>query len=190
MSLDHPWSTRLGVAPMRSGNPIRPPQVAAIGAVLFPEFTASLDSNRQQTPTRTLDTNSASGKSIYSVHTAQVSVGFDPDIWGGTRRLIESAESQAESQAFQREGIYLTLSANIALAAIQEASLRGQIAATRRLIDLQLQSLNVLKLQNDRGQIALPDVVVQETAVAQARLLLPTPEKQLGQQRNLLAYLT
>lgn len=159
-------------------------------AALFPLFTASFDGNRQQVPTATLDTNSAVGKSIYSVHTAQVSVAFVPDVFGGTRRQIESAEALAEAQAFQREGIFLTLSANIALAAIQEASLRGQIAATRRLIDIQTQSLNVLKLQNERGQIALPDVVAQETAVAQARLLLPTLEKQLDQQRNLLAYLT
>lgn len=159
-------------------------------AGLFPEFTASLDSNRQQTPTAVLDSNSASGKSIYSVQTAQVSVSFVPDIWGGTRRQIETAEAQAEAQAFQREATFVTLSANIALAAIQEASLRGQIAATRRLIELQTQSLNVLKLQNERGQIALPDVVAQETAVAQAKLLLPSLEKQLAQQRNLLAFLT
>jgi NodT family efflux transporter outer membrane factor (OMF) lipoprotein len=159
-------------------------------ASLFPVFTAGYDGNRQQTPTATLDTNSATGRSIYSVHTAQVSVAFVPDVWGGTRRLIESAEAQAEAQAFQREATFVTLSANIALAAIQEASLRGQIAATRRLIEIQTQSLNVLKLQNERGQIALPDVVAQETAVAQARLLLPTLEKQLDQQRNLLAFLT
>jgi NodT family efflux transporter outer membrane factor (OMF) lipoprotein len=159
-------------------------------AGLFPVFTASFDTNRQQVPTATLDTNSAAGKSIYSVQTAQVAVAFIPDVWGGTRRLIESAEAQAEAQAFQREAVFVTLSANIALAAIQDASLRGQIAATRRLIDIQTQSLNVLKVQNERGQIALPDVVAQETAVAQAKLLLPTLEKQLEQQRNLLAFLT
>jgi NodT family efflux transporter outer membrane factor (OMF) lipoprotein len=171
---------------------VRVAQASALAqrASLFPVFSASFDSNRQQVPTATLDTNSASGKSIYSVQTAQVSVAFVPDVWGGTRRLIESAEAQAEAQAFQREATFVTLSANIALAAIQEASLRGQIAATRRLIDIQNQSLNVLKLQNERGHIALPDVVAQETAVAQAKLLLPALEKQLEQQRNLLAFLT
>lgn len=157
---------------------------------LFPEITAVFDSNRQQTPTEVVTTNAASGASIYSVHTAQVTVSYVPDVFGGTRRQIESLDGLVEMQAFQREGVFTTLSANIAIAAIQEASLRGQIAATRRLIDLQLQSLNLLKLQNERGQIALPDVVVQETAVAQARLLLPGLEKQLSQQRNLLAYLT
>src|SRR5262249_5086099 len=38
-------------------------------------------------------------------------------------------------------------------------------------------------------QIALTDVVAQETAVAQARLLLPPLERQLDQQRHLLAVL-
>lgn len=106
------------------------------------------------------------------------------------RRQTESLEALAENQAFQREGVYLTLTSNIALAAIQEASLRGQITATRRLIALQTQLPQILRRQNALGQIALPDVVVQETAVAQARLLLPPLEKQLAQQRNLLAVLT
>src|SRR5262249_29824880 len=77
-------------------------------ASLFPVFTASLDSNRQQVPTATLDSNSAGNKSVYSVHTAQVSVAFIPDIWGGTRRQIESAEALAESQSFQREATFVT----------------------------------------------------------------------------------
>ena len=45
-------------------------------AALFPEFTAGFDNNRQQVPTRTLVSDAASGKSIYSVHTAQVSVAI------------------------------------------------------------------------------------------------------------------
>ena len=157
---------------------------------LFPLITAGFDGTRQQVPVQTLTTDAASGASIYSVHTAQVSVSFAPDVFGGVRREIESSDALTEARAFEREGVFLTLSSNIALAAIQEASLRGQIAATRRLIDIQSQSLGILRLQNERGLIASMDVVAQQTAVAQARLLLPTLERQLGQQRNLLAYLT
>jgi NodT family efflux transporter outer membrane factor (OMF) lipoprotein len=162
----------------------------ALRGTLFPMINASFDASRQQVPLATLTSNVPSGADTYSLHTPQVSVAFVPDVFGGTRRAIESAEAQTEAQAFQREAVYLTLSSNIALAAIQEASLRGQIAATRRLIDIQTQLLDILRRQNDRGQIALPDVVAQETAVAQARLLLPPLEKQLAQQRNLLATLT
>jgi NodT family efflux transporter outer membrane factor (OMF) lipoprotein len=156
---------------------------------LFPQVLANFNASRQQTP-QSLTSTVASGSNLFSLHTAQVTVNFVPDVFGGTRRQIESADAMVELQAFRREGVYLTLAANIALAAIQEASLRGQIAATRRLIALQTQLLGVLRQQNERGLIALPDVVSQETAVAQARLLLPVLEKQLGQQRDLIASLT
>ena len=158
--------------------------------ILFPQVAGSWDTTRQLTPNATLTTNAASGANLYTVNTAQVSVAYVADVFGGRRRQVESAEAQAEAQAFQREGVYLTLTSNIALAAIQEASLRGQIAATRRLISLQTQLLATLQRQNNLGQIALPEVVLQQTALAQTKLLLPPLEKQLDQQRNLLATLT
>jgi NodT family efflux transporter outer membrane factor (OMF) lipoprotein len=157
---------------------------------LFPQVAANWNSSRQKVPIATLDSPAATKAEFFSLHTAQVTVSYVADVWGGVRRQVESLEAVVENQAFQREGVYLTLTSNIALAAIQEASLRGQIAATRRLLALQTQLLEILRRQNALGQIALPDVVVQETAVAQARLLLPPLEKQLEQQRNLLAVLT
>ena len=162
----------------------------SLRGLLFPVIAADFNASRQLVPTQTLTSNAASGADLYSLHTAQVTVAFTPDVFGGTRRQIEAAEAQTEAAAFQREAVHLTLASNVALGAIQEASLRGQIAATRRLIDLSVQLLDLLKRQYDRGQIALPDVVAQETALAQARLLLPPLEKQLAQQRDLLATLT
>jgi NodT family efflux transporter outer membrane factor (OMF) lipoprotein len=157
---------------------------------LFPLVGAGFDASRTVTPYKALSTNAANEISVYSLYTPQVSVAFVPDVWGGTRRQIESAVAQTEMLAFQREALYLTLASSIALAAIEEARLDGQIAATRRIIDLQTQLLDVLRRQNEQGQIALPDVVSQETAVAQARLLLPPLDRQLAQQRHLLAFLT
>ena len=171
---------------------VRLAQVNALAqrGVLFPQIAANWNSTRQKVPTATLDTSAASGASIYTVHTAQVTVAYVADVFGGNRRQIETAEALAEAQAFQRESIYLTLTANIALAAIQEAALRGQIDVTRRAIEVQTRLLAILRRQQDSGQIALPDVVAQETAVAQARLLLPALQRQLEQQRHLLAVLT
>jgi len=157
---------------------------------LFPVVVGSFNSSRQKIAGQTVTSNAASGADIYSLHTGQVTVSFVPDVFGGTRRQIEAADALVDLQSFQREGIYLTLTSNVALAAIEEASLRGQIAATRRIIGIQTDLLNILQRQHDRGQIALPDVVAQETAVAQAKLLLPPLERQLAQQRNLLALLT
>ena len=157
---------------------------------LFPIVTANYNASRQKVAGQVVTSPLVSNADTFSLHTAQVTVSYVPDVFGGTRRQIETSDALVELQAFQREGVYLTLTANIALAAIQEASLRGQIAATRRIIAIQTQLLDILRRQNESGQIGLPDVVAQETAVAQARLLLPPLERQLAQQRDLLAFLT
>jgi NodT family efflux transporter outer membrane factor (OMF) lipoprotein len=157
---------------------------------LFPQVAANWNSSGQKTPVATLQSNAANNAEIYSLHTAQVTVAYVLDAWGSTRRQIESLQAQAEALAFQREAAYLTLTSSIALAAIQEASLRGQIAATRRLIALQTRLLATLRRQYNLGQIGMQDVLVQETAAAQARMLLPPLERQLDQQRHLLAVLT
>ncbi len=156
---------------------------------LFPVVGAGFDANRQKI-SNIVSSNVVSNAELYSLHTGQVTVAFVPDIWGGTRRQIESANAIAEMQFFQREGVYLTLASNIALAAVEEARLLGQIAVLRRSIDLQNKLLEILKKQNQEGQIAMTDVAAQESAVAQAKLLLVPVEKQYAQQHNLIAQLT
>jgi NodT family efflux transporter outer membrane factor (OMF) lipoprotein len=163
---------------------------AAQEGALFPVIGANFNPTRQEIPEKALITNAATGADIYSLHTGQLTVAYVADVFGGVRRQVETAQAQAELQSFQREGVYNKLTSNIAFAAIQEASLRAQIATTRRIVDLQARLLDILNKQNARGQIAQPDVVTQETAVAQARLLLPPLERQLAQQRNLIAVLT
>ncbi len=157
---------------------------------LFPQVAGNWNSQRERVPIGTLDSPAANKAEFFSLHTAQVTVSYVADVWGGTRRQVESLQALAENQAFMREGVYLTLTSNIALAAIQEASLRAQISVVSRLISLQTQLLNILRRQLTSGQIAEPDVLAQETAVAQARLLLPPLQRQLEQQRHLLATLT
>ncbi|MBS0242156.1 MAG: efflux transporter outer membrane subunit, partial [Proteobacteria bacterium] len=58
------------------------------------------------------------------------------------------------------------------------------------LVKAQTDLLGLLKKMQQAGQIALPDVLVQETAAAQTKLLLPPLEKQREQQANALAVLT
>jgi NodT family efflux transporter outer membrane factor (OMF) lipoprotein len=157
---------------------------------LFPTVVAGFGASRTVTPYKAVSTNAANDISVYSLYTPQVTVSYVPDVWGGTRRLLESTVAQTELAVFQREALYLTLASSIALAAIEEARLDGQISSTRRIIEIQSELLNILRKQNEQGQIALPDVVAQETAVAQAKLLLPPLERQLAQQRHLLAFLT
>ena len=70
----------------------------------------------------------------YALYLKQLQVSYTPDIWGMNRRSVESLEAQTDQQRYQLEATYLTLTTNVAAAAIQEAALRGEIAATREVI--------------------------------------------------------
>ncbi len=117
-------------------------------------------------------------------------VSYVPDVFGGTRRTVESLQAQADNQRFQLEATYLTLTANIVVAAIQEASLRGQIAATNKLIKIATDLLHTLRKQSAVGVISESEVLTQETSLAQIEQILPPLQRQLAQQRHLLSALT
>jgi NodT family efflux transporter outer membrane factor (OMF) lipoprotein len=127
---------------------------------------------------------------IYNFHTAQLTVGYTPDVFGGNRRQVEALEAQATYQQLQLEATYLTLAANVAAAAIQEALLRQQIASTREIVELNTQSVALLNRQLKAGYASRLDLALQENALAQASQLLPPLEKQFEQNRNLLRALT
>ena len=75
--------------------------------------------------------------------TNQLTVSFVPDIWGGNVRAVESLDATTEQQLFQLEAAFLTLTSNVVTAAIQEASLRGQLAATQRIIPIEKRLLDI-----------------------------------------------
>ena len=155
----------------------------------WPTVNAGFTSNRQLVADP-LASPAVTDIRILNLHTAQVSVGFVPDVFGANRRQVESLQAQAEAVRFQREATYVTLTTNIVVAAIQEASLRAQIAATREIIDVASRQLVLVRRQQVLGQLAPADVAPQETLLAQARAGLPPLNKQLAQQRDLLALLT
>jgi NodT family efflux transporter outer membrane factor (OMF) lipoprotein len=162
--------------------------VSAQRGSYYPSVDAGFNPTRQKTAS-ILTSPLASNAETYSLHTAQVSVAYAVDAFGGNRRLVESLKAQADSQRFQLEAAYLTLTSNVVAGAIGEASLRGQIGAAKRLVEIQAQSLGLLRRQYELGQAAEADVVAQEAALAQTEAMLPPLEKQLAQQRDLLARL-
>jgi NodT family efflux transporter outer membrane factor (OMF) lipoprotein len=125
----------------------------------------------------------------YNLYTAQLSVSYLPDVFGGTRRQIEIAKAQVENNRFQLEAVYLTLSSNVVVTAIGEASLRGQIAATERLLELQHQLSDKVRRQRALGTVNDLDVLAQQTLEAQTAQTLPPLQKQLGQTRDALTAL-
>jgi NodT family efflux transporter outer membrane factor (OMF) lipoprotein len=155
----------------------------------FPNVQASFAPSRQKNATATISPTLTSGAPLFSLYTPQVSVSYTLDVWGGNRRQVESLQAQADALRFQLEATYLTLTSNVVAAAIQEASLRAQIAATETVIRIDSEQLELLRAQYALGAIAMADVMAQEATLAQAQATLPPLQKQLAQQRDSLTAL-
>ena len=123
---------------------------------------------------------------IYNYQTAQLTVGYTPDVFGANRRKVESLDAQAQMQRFELEATYLSLASNVVAAAIQEASTRAQVTATKQIIAYNEKALQILKEKFKDGYAMRLDVALQEAALAQAQALLPPLDKQLEQTRDLL----
>ena len=144
---------------------------------------------RSQYPAATLTAPTVAPNPAYTLFTAQLTLSYAPDLFGGTRRAVEMAKAQAESTRFQLEATYLTLTSNVVVTAVQEASLRGQIAATTRLLDVQHELTDKVQKQRKLGTASDLDVLAQESSEAQTAETLPPLQKQLGQTRDALTAL-
>jgi NodT family efflux transporter outer membrane factor (OMF) lipoprotein len=163
--------------------------VAAQRGSYFPTVDAELSASRTLTPTGAISPASASGNPYFGLITPQLNVSFVPDVWGANFRAVESAEAAADAQRGALEAAWVTLTSNVVAGAIQEASLRAQIAATEDTIRVEEDLLGILRRQQGLGQAAGADVAQQEAALAQAQLVLPPLRKQLDVQRDALTAL-
>jgi NodT family efflux transporter outer membrane factor (OMF) lipoprotein len=163
--------------------------VLAQRGAYYPTVAAGFGASRSKTSSA-VSPFTASGALTYSLFTPQVSVSYVPDVFGLNRRTMESLRAQEQQTRFALAATHITLSSNVVAAAIQEASLRAQIAATHELIDINTNMLQILRNQFAKGYVSRLDVAAQETQLAQVVATLPPLLKQLAQQRGLLAALS
>jgi NodT family efflux transporter outer membrane factor (OMF) lipoprotein len=157
----------------------------------FPVVDGNFTGTRAKNAVGTIanPTNLPQTNPYYNLFTAQLTVSYLPDVFGATRRAVEAAKAQVEINRFQLEAVYLTLSSNVVVTAVQEASLRGQITATERLLQLQHQLTDKVQHQRLLGTASDLDVLAQQTLAAQTAQTLPPLQKQLGQTRDALTAL-
>ena len=156
------------------------------GTEYYPSVDASVTGARQKVSGAAFGEPNLGGL-FYGLYNATVSVSYTLDLFGAGRRDLEALQSQADYQQYQLEAAHLTLTANIITAAVQEASLRAQLKATREIITLQERHLELVERQFQLGGASRSDVLAQQAQVAQTRTILPPLDKALAQVRNQLA---
>jgi NodT family efflux transporter outer membrane factor (OMF) lipoprotein len=163
--------------------------VLAQKGAYYPSVSGSFSASRQQTSAEVSPTPN-SGALTFNLFAPQVNVSYVPDVFGLNQRTVESLNAQAEQVRYALMATQIALSANVAAAAVQEASLRAQIDATQKMISINSETVQILRDQFEKGYAARLDLAAQESQLAQVTASLPPLLKQLSQQRDLLSDLS
>lgn len=147
-------------------------QAIAAGATQLPTLDASYQAQQART-SNVIAPTLASNATEYSLHIAQVTVGYTLDVFGGVRNKIISARAAADVQRYKFVAARTTVIANLVLAVIQNASLTAQIDAAKASIDSNREILRLLRIRQKLGLIGTLDIATQETALATAEAVLP-----------------
>jgi NodT family efflux transporter outer membrane factor (OMF) lipoprotein len=163
--------------------------VLAQRGAYYPTVSAGFSASRQ-TQSQAIAPTPNANVFQYSLFTPQLNITYAPDVFGLNHRNVESVKAQERAVRFQMIAADLTLTDNVVAAAIEEASLRAQIDATRQLIDIDTKAVQILKYQFSKGYADRLDVAAQESQLAQVSATLPALLKQSVQQDDLLAVLS
>ena len=160
--------------------------LAVARAAFYPQINAAMNVQRQQFSTSRSEVRDTSAFNLFSLGPT---VSYSPDVFGGTRRLVEEQAAQAESQRYEVAAAYLTLTGNAVSQAINIAGIRLQIGATEALVADDEKNLGLVRTKFDVGKAAQSDVLSAETQLAGDRAQLPPLRQQLSVARHALSVL-
>jgi len=119
--------------------------------------------------------------------------GFDAawtlDLFGGTRRLIESARADEEATDAERRGVTLMLAGETARAYIELRGAQRQLAVAHTTFDEQQQTLSVTQEKHQNGLASQLEVVRARTEVEATASEIPPIEQAIRQYIHVLSTL-
>ena len=157
---------------------------AQSGNLLYPNVNAQLGVERERESA--LESFTPSGVT-FNAYTASLNISYTLDAFGGIKRQLENAQAAVDYQRYQLEATYITLSTNVVLTAIREASARAQLKATNEVLESQVKELGVIEKQYKVGAIPLTTLLTQKNQVAQTRATIPALDKALSQAQHQLS---
>src|ERR1700761_8819640 len=116
-------------------------------------------------------------------------ISYDIDLFGGLRRTTEDYEARAQAEEQRARAAYLTLSGNVAMAAVRIATLRAEIAAIQSVIDGDSQNLDFVRKAEAAGGAAPAALVSARAQMVQDQAKLPDLNQELAEARHQLAML-
>ena len=125
----------------------------------------------------------------FSLYSLGGTVSFPLDIFGGQRRRVESATAQAESFARRSDAAALTLTGQVATAAVQIAGLKAELAALDAIVKDDQETLDLARKATSLGGGTSGGTITAYAQLAKDEALAPPVRQMLSVARHQLALL-
>jgi NodT family efflux transporter outer membrane factor (OMF) lipoprotein len=157
------------------------------GATKYPKVDVGASINSVGVQADAFESSNLADDFPLTLSTASVSVSYTLDLFGRNRRELEALRAAVDYERFEVEAARLILAGNVVATAIEEASLREQIATTEAVVGLGARHLEIVERLEGLGTVPRLDVVTQSGELAKARAELPALRQRLELSRHRLA---
>jgi NodT family efflux transporter outer membrane factor (OMF) lipoprotein len=124
---------------------------------------------------------------LYTLHTAQLSVSYPLDLFGGLKSQARSARAQADVASHRLDAARTMVVANLVTALVQHASLNAQLDAATTSVQNGRAVLKLLERRRELGDIGDADVAAQQNALATVEGVIPALTRARDHQRVVIA---
>jgi len=153
----------------------------------YPSITAGYAATRQNGgATLSPSINNVQANSAYSLHTAGLTVGFVPDIFGVNKRLVESLKAQEESQRFQLFALQTSVVTNLISSVAQVSALNEQVKVTKEIVSINKRQLEHSTRLFSNGYVSGIDLANQQANYAMSLAQLSNIQKAYEQAVDLI----
>jgi NodT family efflux transporter outer membrane factor (OMF) lipoprotein len=123
----------------------------------------------------------------FSAYAAGAEVSYDLDVFGSTRSRVDEAGADAQYQAAQLAAVALVVSGNVAIEALQIATVRAQIRVADQIVSDDEHMLSLIRAARGLGAVSEMDVLSAKSQLDHDRTLLPPLHQQLSEAQDTLA---
>jgi NodT family efflux transporter outer membrane factor (OMF) lipoprotein len=123
----------------------------------------------------------------FSAYAAGAEVSYDFDLFGGIRSQVEEAAADAQYKSAQLAAVALMVSGNVAIEALQIATVRAQIRVAEEIVADDEHLLNLVRGAFEAGAVSEMDVLSAQSQLDHDRTFLPPLHQQLSEAQDALA---
>ena len=146
-------------------------QYRIVRANLFPEIFGTASATREETSLY-ITPLLPGQKRLTDEYTALFNLSYEVDVWGQIRSATEAALAELLGSVQARRTVVLTLVSNVAAGYVVLRQYDGQLEVAKMTLASRNESLELLKLRFEEGQISELDVMQAKSEVEDASIVL------------------